>query len=49
MFDLDENVSSEEPNLGDEVRADFEMEALKQHYKILDPTFSTDGLPDPVH
>jgi hypothetical protein len=25
------------------------MEALKQHYKILDPTFSTDGLPDPVH
>ena len=25
------------------------MEALKNHYKILTPTFSTDGLPEVVH
>lgn len=35
--------------MGDEINHDLEMEALRQHYKILDPTFSTDGLPDPVH
>jgi len=49
LFDLDENVKDEEVNLGDEVNRDLEMEALRHHYKILLPTFSTDGLDDVVH
>jgi len=49
LFDLDENVQDDKPNLGDEVIKDFEIEALKRHYKIMTPTFSTDGLSEPVH
>lgn len=49
LFDLDENVQDDKPNLGDEIVKDFEFEALKQHYKIMTPTFSTDGLSEPIH
>jgi len=49
VFDLDDNVVAEKPDLGDETGVDFEMEALKNHYKIIESVFSTDGLPDPVH
>lgn len=49
VFDLDENFKKEEVDLGDEIHKDLEMEALKNHYKILDPTFTTDGLPEVVH
>jgi len=49
VFDLDENIRNEEIELGDEIHTDLEMVALRHHYKILDPTFSTDGLPEVVH
>lgn len=49
LFDLDENFKKEEINLGDEVRQDLEMEALRQQFRIIDPTFSTDGLPEVIH
>jgi hypothetical protein len=42
-------VHDDKPNLGDEIVKDLEFEALKQHYKIMTPTFSTDGLSDPIH
>ena len=49
VFDLDENFMKEDIELRDEVNKDLEMEALRQHYKILEPTFTTDGLPEVVH
>jgi hypothetical protein len=55
LFDLDENlvlkgdISNEEPGLGEKVIKDFEMEALKRIYQVMDPTYSTDGLDDMVH
>ena len=49
VFDLNENVIQENVELGDEIVKNLELEALKRHYKILEPAFSTDGLVDIVH
>lgn len=49
MFDLDENVQDSKPDLGSELGMDLELEALKQHYRVMTPTYSTDGLNDPIH
>lgn len=49
VFDLNEEVRNEDINLGDEVNNNLEMEALRRHYKLLTPTFITDGLDNVVH
>ena len=40
MFDLDENVVAEQPDLGEETGVDFEMEALKHITLELDECFT---------
>lgn len=49
VFDLTEEVREEQVDLGDEVNNNLEMEALRRHYKLLTPTFITDGLENVIH
>lgn len=42
-------MQDSKPDLGSELGKDLEFEALKQHYRVMSPTYSTDGLVDPVH
>jgi hypothetical protein len=44
-----DDISNDDPNLGDKVIKNFEMEALKRLYQVQQPTYSTDGLEEVVH
>lgn len=47
---MDENISlKEEPDFGEELNTNLEIEALKRNYRIMEPTFTTDGLDHVIH
>lgn len=44
-----DDISNDDPNLGEKVIKDLEMEALKRMYQVQQPAYSTDGLEEVVH